>query len=113
MNWIFGLFVIEVFSVFVVDFSGFISEVEKYLTSLLKSPIPLKIPKPASCSLCLSFWAGLIYLIATGNFGFLSLLVLALLCANTGNILHAIYTVQDLIDSVLGYLDMIINWFKK
>lgn len=113
MSWIFGLFVIEVFSVFLVDFSGFISEMEKYLTSWFKSPVPLKIPKPAGCSLCLSWWIGLIYLLVTGEFCFLSLLVLVLLCANTGNVLHGLYTIQDLIETVLGFIDRLVGWWKS
>lgn len=110
--WILNLFVIEAVTVFIIDFSGFIQEVENYLTKWFKSPIPLKIPKPASCSLCMSFYAGLIYLIISHNFTFISTLTLTLLLTNTKNILHLFYTINDLIESVLEFFDRLIQWIK-
>ena len=113
MSWILGLFVIELIAVFVVDYSGFIQEMERYLNSYFKSKVQLKIPKPFSCSLCLSTYAGIIYLLIIHNFNFISLGVLVLFLTNTKNILHGIYTIQDLIESILNYFDLLINWFKK
>lgn len=99
--------------VFAIDYCGFLGEIERYLGVFLKSKLPLKIPKPFSCSLCMSFWVGLIYLLVINELSFISFLVLILFCANTKNILHGIYTIQDFIECILNYFDLLINWFKK
>jgi hypothetical protein len=104
--WVINLLIIEIVAVFVIDYSGFIQEMEKYLTKWLKSPIPLKIPKPASCSLCMTFYSGLIYLIISHNFTFISLLTLTILLLNTRNILHLMYSFQ-------GFIENILNWFDQ
>lgn len=113
MSWILGLFVIAAAFVFAIDYCGFLGEIERYLGIVLKSKVQLRIPKPFSCSLCMTFWTGLIYLMIVGKLSFISFLILILFCANTKNILHGLYTIQDLIECILNYFDLLIGWFKK
>lgn len=54
---------IALICVLIVDISGFIDEMEGILSKWLH--IKAHIPKPFSCSLCLSHWLGLIYITAT------------------------------------------------
>lgn len=60
------VFFISVIIVFIVDYSGFIESIEASLKRYFKAPI--KIPKPFSCSLCMTFWVSLIYLLCTVQF---------------------------------------------
>lgn len=62
-----NLFLISLISVFIVGVSGFIEELEIILAKWLKVK-KVKIPKPFSCELCTSHWAGLIYLLIAGKF---------------------------------------------
>lgn len=112
MSIFLNLVIIEFVIVFIIDYSGFVGEIERYLGVFLRSRLPLKIPKPFSCSLCMTFWCGLIYLIIIHEFNFISLFILTILLTNTNNILHLIYTLNDLIESVLNKFDNFINWLK-
>lgn len=104
MELLFQLWIISVLVVFVIDYSGAVEEGEKYLSVLLRSKLPVKIPKPFSCSLCTSFWTGLIYLIIIGQLSFLSLFYLVLVAAGTRVTLH-------LIESFIGFFDRLITLF--
>ena len=73
-----NLLIIQLLIVFVIDLSGFIEELEKMIAKWLKVN-KVHIPKPFSCSLCSTWWTGIIYLIIIGHFtlpyiGFVALL---------------------------------------
>lgn len=99
-----NLLIIGFVIVFVIDYSGFVGEIERYLGVLLRSRLPLKIPKPFSCSLCMTFWCGLIYLIIVNSLSFNSLFILSLISASTPVILH-------LLNSFIDFLNRLIDWF--
>lgn len=52
---------ISLLCVFVIDQSGFIGEIEDLLSRWLG--VRARIPKPFSCSLCMSWWSSLIYVL--------------------------------------------------
>lgn len=63
-----NLLIISNILVFVIDVSGFVQEMETLIHKHFFPKYPreaISIPKPFSCSLCLTFWTGLIYLIFT------------------------------------------------
>lgn len=63
-----NLLIIANILVFIVDMSGFVYEMENIIHKHFFPKYPreaISIPKPFSCSLCLTFWAGLIYLLFT------------------------------------------------
>lgn len=73
-----NLLIIQLLIVFIIDLSGIIDELEKMIAKWLKVN-KVHIPKPFSCSLCSSWWCGLIYLLIMGQFtipmiGFVALL---------------------------------------
>ena len=103
MGTILNLVIIGVICVFVIDYSGFIENIEKYVSSIVGHPA--KIPKPFSCSLCSSFWAGIIYLIIINQFSFLNLFFVVLNCSMTKVYLHIIYTVREFFDRILSLFD--------
>lgn len=104
-----NLLIIGFLCVFVIDYSGFIGEVEALINRWLKSPINYHIPKPFSCSLCATWWVGLIYLIVAGGFNFLGLLALGAVCTVTPEILSIIYFVKDLINKVFDALERLLG----
>lgn len=75
---IIDLLIIVSIIVFIIDYSGFIHELEDSIAKWMNVRKVI-IPKPFSCSLCLSWWVGLIYIIVKG-FTLLDLLYLVLLC---------------------------------
>lgn len=72
-----NVFLITLIIVFIIDLSGFIEEVEVMLSKWLK--IKAVIPKPFSCSLCLTWWINLFYVLFSGN---ISLLLVAYIALN-------------------------------
>ena len=97
--------------VFVIDYSGFIQEADKILTKVLKSKVPLHIPKPFSCGTCLLWWSGLIYLIVIGQFTFLNIACVALVSAFTPEILAFIYFMKGLYNHILDGITKFLNMF--
>lgn len=100
-----NLLIIGFLCVFVIDYSGFVGEMEALINRWLKSPIYYHIPKPFSCSLCCTFWLGLIYLIVVGRLSFVALLVLCAVCCITPEIQSIIYFVKDLINKVFDTIE--------
>lgn len=63
-----NLLIIQLIIVFVIDLSGFIEDgIEPLLGKIFKNP-KVKLKKPWSCSLCMTTWIGLLYLLITGHF---------------------------------------------
>lgn len=96
------LLLIQAIIVFVIDLSGFITEMEKILSK--KRGKKVLIRKPFSCSLCLSFYAGLLALIITGNITIpliAYVCLLAFLTPITGEIL---ITLKDLLGTIIYFL---------
>ena len=103
------LLILTCLCVFVIDYSGFIGEIETRLSNWLRSPLPLRIPKPFSCSLCSSFWTGLIYLAITGNFTLPWIGAVAALAASTKLIYAGMVTVLGALERMVW---MVASIFK-
>lgn len=106
---IFNLFLIGLICVFIIDYSGIIDTLDKGLTKVFKSRVPLHIPKPFSCSLCSTWWAGLIYLLIISKLNLLNIAILGLVCTLTPEMLSIIYFIKDLINKIF---DMLEKWLK-
>ena len=103
------LWLISVLCIFVVDYSGFFSEMEEKLTKMLHSPIPLKIPKPINCDLCLTFWSSIIYLLIIHQFSLLNLFLTAIVCFLIPTTNHLLHSVRGFIDRMIDAVD---DYFK-
>lgn len=104
-----NLLIIAFIAVFVIDYSGFIGEADRILTKALKSRVPLHIPKPFSCSLCSSWWGGIIYLLIAHQFNFINLLVLVGVCCLTPEILSIIYFIKDCINKLFDSIERLLH----
>lgn len=89
------LLMISVIICFIIDISGIIENIEWYLGKWLGGKVI--IPKPFSCSLCLTFWVGLIWLIVQGEVTLFNIMVVCLLSALTEQITNAITLFKQLI----------------
>lgn len=109
------LLCISMFFSFLIDYSGIIdsfeSFIQKHSTGLLKF---FKVPKPFSCSLCMTFWTGLILLILESanvtyldpfegfNVAYPAALVLA--CVLTSFWQHLFWFIQDFMQQTINFL---------
>ena len=107
MNIVFDLFLIQFIIVNLIDLSGFIQELETMLGKWLH--IRAKIPKPFSCSYCLTWWVGLIYLIATGNFTLPYIAILLTFSYLTECTRELIYLFNDIIIKILQIIHKLIS----
>ena len=113
MNTLFDIFLITIIVCFIVDVSGFINDgVKPFVAWLInrKSTVKVKpeninIGKPFSCSLCLTFWLSIIYIIVTNQFSLMNLVFICLLALLSSNISEAMMQIKDFI----AWLQMKIN----
>ena len=98
------LLIIQFLCVFVIDFSG---AVDDLLTPLVKRITGARIGrlgKPFSCSLCMTFWAGLLYILLTGHFTLPYLAAVAGLAALTPVTLDIMNLVKDLASAFITFV---------
>lgn len=108
-----NLFLLSCMVVFVIDLSGFVDEIvsrlyKKYVKVGDYHSILPKL-KPFSCSLCMTFWTGLIYLLITHSFTIpyvAYVCLLAFLTPVTGDILM---TIKDMLTRLINLLNELIN----
>lgn len=101
---IYELILISLITCFIIDVSGVIDSMDNMLQKKLRNKM-YKVPKPFSCSLCMTFWCCLFYLIITGNFtlGLVSFTcILSMLTPITTRIL---YFIRDFLDRVIENLE--------
>ena len=94
------LLLIEVIVCFIVDCSGFIYSLKSFILRVLHLPKsrPQDLPlKPFDCSLCMTWWTGLIYLLVTHSFSIISLAMLSMLALLSSNVSGILLTIKDLL----------------
>lgn len=99
MNTILSLLLIQVIVVFIVDISGAIDSLKSGLKWLLtkgKMSSSDYILKPFDCSLCMTWWACLIYLLCVGKFTIPFIAFVAFQCTFCAQIKDTILVVGDL-----------------
>lgn len=89
------LLMIAIIICFVIDISGIIESIEWYLGKWLGGKVI--IPKPFSCSLCMCFWMGLLWLVVQSQFTLFNVMVVCLIAAFSEQITNAIIILKQLI----------------
>lgn len=105
---VFNLFLISVITVCIIDLSGFVESLKSALSKLLtKNKISNSdyTLKPIDCSLCMTFWIGLIYLIIYNQLTLLNISILLLIAVSTPIINDLIKLVQDLITKLINIIN--------
>lgn len=91
---------------FIVDISGFVDTIKRWVWKWLfkdREYNDFEL-KPIDCSLCMSFWIGLIYLICVGQFNVLMIGYVCLLSLLSSNITGLLIIVREGINYVLSML---------
>ena len=106
MEIIFNLLLIQIIVVFIVDLSGIIDTIKKFLwKKFVKVGDYHNLSlKPISCSLCSTWWVCLIYLIVTNNFTLPYIAITALLALLAGNMADLMYFIKDAFTKLINLL---------
>ena len=93
--------------VLVIDISGIVGSLENGISRILKGKFILG--KPWSCSVCMSFWIGLTYLLWTGNLNLISIF-LVLLFSNLSEVGYALVIfIKDALKRFIDFLYLILK----
>lgn len=68
MTILIDLLLVTLIIVYIIDISGAIEDLAEPLLAKLFHKSKVRLKKPWSCSKCMTFWIGLIYLLITMNF---------------------------------------------
>ena len=108
-----NLFILTCIIVFVIDLSGFVDEMVKrlYYKYIKVGDYHSLIPKlkPLTCSLCLSFWVGLIYLLITSQFTIMMIGYVCLLSFLTPIIGDILVMIKDVINKIINLIYKLID----
>lgn len=109
---IINLTLIAAIVVFIVDISGAVDSLKSGLKWILtkgkmkNSDYQLK---PLDCSMCLTFWSGIIYILITNNFTLPYLAFVCLLACFSGIIKNSILLVEDIITTIIKLIYKLIE----
>jgi hypothetical protein len=93
------LILITFLVVWIIDLSGIIDSIENGLGKWLKCKV--NIPKPFSCSLCSTWWVGLIYLLIVGKFNLYMIAYVGLLAFLTPFFYNLLILIRDLLNKLI------------
>ena len=102
MTTLLNLLMITTIACFIVDLSGFVNSIKRLFLRKLGLPVtPESLNwKPFDCSLCMSFWCGLAYLIITSNLNLIGITIVALCAFFSSNISGLLLLIKDLLSFV-------------
>lgn len=109
---ILNLFLITFIVVFIVDVSGAVDSLKsgiKWVLTNGKMKNSNYDLKPLSCSLCMTFWIGLIYLLCTSNFTISYIACVCLLSASTGLLKDFWFLCEDIIKTIINIFYKLID----
>ena len=93
------LFEITIIVVIIVDISGFIDSIKSFVGKVLHiNNVKLK---PFECSLCMTFWVSMAYLIYANELSITTLMFSLLISVMTPVIQDLIYLIRDILGFIL------------
>lgn len=107
MNTILDILLIQILICYLIDLSGFIPSLERGLGKILKYRV--SIPRPFSCSLCMGWWLGLIYLLVSGHFILNYIVTVALVSFFSKNISGFLRWIQEVLTKIEQVLYKLID----
>ena len=98
-----NLLIIQLIVCFIVDLSGVMDHIKKWIWKWLKSGKPYKDfeLKPFTCSRCMGWWTGLIFIICTGHFTIPMIGYVALLSLMASTLSNLLQLFKDILDFIL------------
>ena len=112
MMTIINLILITIIVCFIVDCSGVITDIRKFVAKQIFKYTKVKVDyaelklKPIGCSLCSTWWIGLIYLLFVGKFTITYIAFVAFLSLISSNISGFLMVIKD-------YLAAFEMWLQK
>lgn len=106
------ILLIAILIVFIIDLSGFGMDFRKWLWKVLLKPRGTveDIPgKPFFCSLCMTWWIGLITLLIIKQFTLLNIAIVAMVAYLTPIIASTIRLIYDILAKIINLL---YDWLK-
>lgn len=101
------LFEITVIVVIIVDISGFVDSIKVFIGKVLGiNNVSLK---PFDCSLCMTFWVSMCYLIYTNELNLTTVMVTLLLSVMTPVISDLIYFVRDIFGFIISKISKLLK----
>lgn len=94
-----NLFLLTLICVYIIDVARFPDSIKSGLSILLGYKVVHL--KPLDCSLCASFWVGLLYLLITAQCNILNIAILLTFSVLTTNIADFIFNIKDLITRLI------------
>lgn len=104
MTMIIKLILISLITCFIIDVSGVLDSMDNMLQKVLGNKM-YRVPKPFSCSLCMTFWCCLFYLLFSGNFTLALVSFTCVLSMLTPIITRILYFIRDFLDRVIENLE--------
>lgn len=105
MQTLLTLVCIQFLVVFVLDYSGAVDELITPIVRRITGSRTGELGKPWNCSLCMTFWTGLIYLICAGTISIGWVAMVAWLAILTPVTLEMIWLVRATFDAIF-------RWYK-
>ena len=109
---ILNLFIISIIWVLILDLSGFARTIDKTLYKIFYRGRPYREDahfKPFDCSLCMSWWTGLLYLLITHTLSIFNIAILLAFAWSTTMEKDIFILIKDLITKLL---DLLYETFK-
>lgn len=107
-----NLFLIAVICVFIIDISGAVNSLKSGLkwiyTKGKMSGSDYRL-KPFDCSLCSTFWCGLIYLLIAGEFTLPYIVAVCMMAYFTSVIKNSILLIEDILTKVINVIYKLID----
>lgn len=91
---------IAVIMVFIVDYSGVISDIESFFSKSLKVK-GFHIPKPFSCGLCMTFWGCIVYSILKSDFTVMNVFLSCMAAYSTYIIYDVLVAFRERIEKII------------
>ena len=109
---IINLILIQLIVVFIIDLSGIVETAKKWVWKKAFKTIPYNEEfrmKPFDCSLCVTFWTGLIYLAIVGEFNLPAIACVCLLAFLTPIAADLLRLFKDILTKAIAKL---YEWLK-
>lgn len=103
-----NLLLIGCILVFIIDISGVVDSIKRGLSWLItKGRIVTEdfSLKPFECSLCMTFWCGLLYLLVIGEFTIVKIAFVCLIAYGTKIIKSILYLLGDVLISIINKIE--------
>lgn len=106
MQIIINLIIISIIISFIIDLSGIVENIKRFIWKLLYPKLAYKhlTIKPFDCSLCMNFWVSIIYIILINKFTLPYILLICILSFLETEITGVLNTIKYLINKLITWI---------